>query len=162
MNGIEIELMGTKNDTLLYGTIKVENSAGKFTISCTTEDTYDEEEQIDQDLPANVMIKLSFDNWVYKKAERIIQDSMNFIKAFIMNMKDLYKISENGLSVAFNTKHPPLIISYLTRASKNKNTFSIDLENNLHAYFTDDKSSFVNVKSRKDIDDIMEAIVWYV
>lgn len=163
MNGIEIkDLMEPKNDKQIIGRIKVENSEGKFTISCTTKDTYNEEEYIDQNLPANVMIKLSFDEWTYKKAERLIEDSMHFIDTFIIKMKDSYKISENGLSVTFNTRHPPLIISYLMRASKNKNTFDIDLENNLHAYFTDNKSSFVNVNSRKDIDDIMEAIVWYV
>jgi hypothetical protein len=159
LNGIKTEIMGTMNQEQINGTLEVGRDKGKYTITCTTQDS-DDEEQMYETHRVDIMICVKFNEWAYKKVRRLIQDSMTFINKIILDMKDSYKLSTDDLSVVFSTKKQPVILSYLSKVSKNKESFAIDLENNLHAYFNDNISRFVNVNTSQDIKEVMDAMVW--
>jgi len=161
LNGIGIEYMGKKDEEQINGNINIGEHKGKFEITSKTEDSDDPGPTIETP-ESYVTVKILFDHWNYRHVDRLINDSKTVIDHFILLMKDTYKFSMNGLSVTFKTNKQPLILSYLSKVSKNTSSYNIDLEKNLHASFSGNMSRFVNVNTTQDIQKVIEAMVWYV
>lgn len=109
-------------------------------------------------------ITVNLTEWKFKILKRLLTDSRALMDEILSTMKNSkMPYTSRRDSLTFKTGKTPLLLSYLSRASKQTGNISLPLTGDSKVYFFSGRCKFTNLKgTTADQNDIVEAVIWYV